>query len=66
VRYDIEAAKLTSERAAAVVHRKMGRGRASLAAIASSAAFIGIFGTVVGIVDSFVGCGGEKSPAWRR
>jgi biopolymer transport protein TolQ len=61
VRYDIEAAKLASERAAAVVHRKMGRGRASLAAIASSAAFIGIFGTLVGIVDSFVGCGGEKS-----
>jgi len=61
VRYEIEVVKLVSERAAALVHRRMGRGRASLAAVVSSAAFIGIFGTVVGIVDSFVGCGGEKS-----
>jgi biopolymer transport protein TolQ len=61
MRYDIEAVKLASERAAAIVHRKMGRGRASLAATASSAAFIGIFGTVVGIVTSFRGLGTEKS-----
>jgi biopolymer transport protein ExbB/TolQ len=61
VRYEIEAAKLAAERAAALVHRKMGRGRASLAAIASSAFFAGIVGTVFAIVNSFVGCGGEKS-----
>jgi biopolymer transport protein TolQ len=61
VRYDIEAVKLASERMAATIHRKMGRGRASQAAIASSAAFIGIFGTVVGIVTSFRGVNGERS-----
>ncbi|HTB10160.1 MAG TPA: MotA/TolQ/ExbB proton channel family protein [Bryobacteraceae bacterium] len=61
MRYDIEAAKLASDRAAAVVHWKMGRGRASLAAIASSATFIGLFGTLVGILTSFRGVNGEKS-----
>jgi biopolymer transport protein TolQ len=61
VRADIEAAKLASERVAAILHRKMGRGRASLAMIASSAAFLGLLGTVFGIINSFVGCGGEKS-----
>jgi biopolymer transport protein ExbB/TolQ len=71
VRADIEAAKLASERAAAVLHRKMGRGRASLRAIASSAPFIGILGTVIGIWSSFGGVNGEKSAIiavlmWRR
>jgi biopolymer transport protein ExbB len=61
VRYDIEAVKLASERAAAIVRQKMGRGRASLAAIASSAAFIGFFGTVVGIITSLRGLGTEQS-----
>ncbi len=61
MRADIEAAKLASERAAAVLHRQMGRGRASLAAIASSATFVGSIGTVFGIINSFIGCGGEKS-----
>lgn len=63
MRYDIEAAKLASERAAAIVHLKMRRGRASLAAIASSAAFVGILGTSIGIVTSFRGLGTEKSTA---
>ena len=61
MRHDIEAAKLASERAAAIVLRRMGRGRASLAGIASSAAFVGLFGTVIGIVTSFRGFDGEKS-----
>jgi biopolymer transport protein ExbB/TolQ len=62
VRYDIEVAKL-AERAAAIVLRKMGRGRASLAAIASSAFFVGSLATVIGIVTSFRGGVGEKSTA---
>jgi biopolymer transport protein TolQ len=61
MRYDIEAAKLASERAATTLHRQLGRGRASLAAIASSATFVGLFGTLVGIVTSFRGFDGEKS-----
>jgi biopolymer transport protein ExbB/TolQ len=63
MRYDIEAAKLASERAAAIVLRKMGRGRASLAAIASSAFFVDSLATVIGIVTSFRGVDGEKSTA---
>jgi biopolymer transport protein ExbB/TolQ len=61
VRADIEAARLASERAAALILRKMGRGRASLAGIAGSAPFVGMAGTVRGIFSSFVGCSGEKS-----
>ena len=60
MRADIEAAKLASERAAALIHRKMGRGRASLAGIAGSAPFVGILGTVFGISSSFGGVDGEK------
>jgi biopolymer transport protein ExbB/TolQ len=63
MRYDIEAAKLASERVAAELHRKMGRGRASLAAIACSATFVGLFGTVIGIVTSFRGVNGERTAA---
>jgi biopolymer transport protein ExbB/TolQ len=61
VRADIESARLASERVAAILHRKMGRGRASLRAIASSALFIGILGTMIGIWSSFGGVNGEKS-----
>jgi biopolymer transport protein ExbB len=50
VRYDIEAAKLASERAAALVHWKMGRGRASLAAIAKTAPYVGAVGMLVGVM----------------
>jgi biopolymer transport protein ExbB/TolQ len=53
MRYDIEAAKLASERAARVLHRTMGRGRAGLAAIASTAAFVGILTTSIDIVRYF-------------
>ena len=49
VRYDIEAARLASERAAALVHWKMGRGRAVLAAIASTASLTGMLAGVIGV-----------------
>lgn len=39
----------------------MKRGVSGLATIASTAPFFGLFGSVLGIVNSFVGCGGEKS-----
>ena len=61
VRYDIEIAKLASQRTAAMVHQKVGRGRSSLAAIATSSLFVGTLGTVLGIVGSFHGVDGEKS-----
>jgi biopolymer transport protein ExbB/TolQ len=48
-RYDVERAKHASERAAAVLLLKMGRGRASLRSIASSAPYIGFLATLMGI-----------------
>ena len=57
----IQCAQLASERAAAQLHREQKRGIASLATIAGIAAFVGIFGTVLGIVNSFTGGGGERS-----
>jgi biopolymer transport protein ExbB/TolQ len=42
----------------------MGRGQASLTAIASTAAFVGIFGTLVGIATSFKGCPCGDDQTW--
>ena len=58
VSYEIEAAKLASERAAAVLHFKIGRGRASLAAIASTAPFVGILASLYGISEKPCAFGG--------
>jgi biopolymer transport protein ExbB len=58
---EIEAVLQACGRAAGVVHQRMGRGRASLAAIASSAPFVGVLATVIGIVTSFRGLGTERS-----
>jgi biopolymer transport protein ExbB/TolQ len=60
---EIEAVLQACGRTARLVHRKMGRGRASLAGIASSAPFVGVLATVVGIVTSFRGVNGEKTAA---
>jgi uncharacterized membrane protein len=59
VRVDIEIARLASERAAALTHRQLGRGRASLAAIAATAGFVGILGTVFGIARPRYGSGSD-------
>jgi biopolymer transport protein ExbB/TolQ len=53
VRSAIEAARLASKRAAAVLHLKMGRGRASLTAIASTAALVGLLATTVAMTSAF-------------
>jgi biopolymer transport protein ExbB/TolQ len=57
----LDAAKRASERSAAIAHGEMKRGLNSLASIAAIAPFVGIFGTVLGIVNSFQGVDGEKS-----
>ena len=49
----IEAVARHSARAAARVHQRMKRGLDSVASIAATAPLVGLFGTVVGIVDSF-------------
>lgn len=53
MRYSSESASLASERVARVLHRQMGRGRASLTAIASTAAFVGILATSMDIIIYF-------------
>jgi biopolymer transport protein TolQ len=49
----IEAAKRGLERSVAIVHAEMKRGLSGLATIGSTAPFIGLFGTVVGILNAF-------------
>ncbi len=48
-------------RSAALVHEEMKEGLDGLASIASIAPLLGLLGTVIGIADSFAGCGGERS-----
>jgi len=57
----IEASTRALERAEAIVHTEMERGVSSLATIGSSAPFVGLFGTVVGIINAFKGIATEKS-----
>lgn len=42
------------------VRLEMKRGLSSLASIASTAPLVGLLGTVIGILDSFKGCIGQK------
>src|SRR3954471_2015692 len=49
----LEASKRALERAEAIVHAELKRGIGSLATIGSTAPFIGLLGTVVGILTAF-------------
>jgi biopolymer transport protein ExbB/TolQ len=49
----IEASKRALERAEAIVHAKLKRGLGGLATIGSTAPFIGLFGSVVGMLNAF-------------
>jgi biopolymer transport protein ExbB/biopolymer transport protein TolQ len=51
----IEAAKRGLERSVAIVHAEMKRGLSGLATIGSTAPFVGLFGTVTGIIHAFKG-----------
>ncbi len=57
----IEASRRALERAEAIVHAELKRGISSLATIGSTAPFVGLFGTVVGIINAFRGISTEKS-----
>lgn len=57
----IEASKRALERATAIVHAELKRGVSSLATIGSTAPFVGLFGTVLGIINAFKGISTEKS-----
>ncbi len=58
---EIEASKRALERAEAIVHAELKRGVSTLATIGSTAPFVGLFGTVVGIINAFKGISTEKS-----
>ena len=56
----IEAARRGLERSVAIVHAEMKRGLSGLATIGSTAPFVGLFGTVVGIINAFKGIASSK------
>ncbi|MBI5086821.1 MAG: MotA/TolQ/ExbB proton channel family protein [Acidobacteria bacterium] len=58
---EIAASQRALERAEAIVHSELERGVSSLATIGSTAPFVGLFGTVVGIINAFKGIATEKS-----
>lgn len=49
----VEASRRALERAEAIVHAELERGLAGLATIGSTAPFVGLLGTVIGIIDAF-------------
>ena len=57
----VEAAKRGLDRSIAIVHADMKRGLSGLATVGSTAPFVGLFGTVVGIINAFKGISQEKS-----
>jgi biopolymer transport protein ExbB/biopolymer transport protein TolQ len=56
----IEASKRALERTEAIVHAEMKSGLSALATIGSTAPFVGLFGTVVGILNAFQGIASNK------
>src|SRR6202790_4707012 len=58
---EIEASRRALERPEAIVHAELKRGISGLATIGSTAPFVGLFGTVVGIINAFKGISNEKS-----
>jgi biopolymer transport protein ExbB/biopolymer transport protein TolQ len=58
---EIEASKRALDRSEAIVHAELKRGVSSLATIGSTAPFVGLFGTVIGIINAFRGIASEKS-----
>ena len=58
---EIEASRRALERAEAIVHAELKRGLSGLATIGSTAPFVGLFGTVVGILNAFKGISSAKA-----
>ena len=55
------SAQHAAERSVTTVHRQMARGLYGLATVAATAPFVGMFGTVLGIFNSFPGCSGDRA-----
>jgi len=58
---EVEASKRALERAEAIVHAELKRGLGGLATIGSTAPFVGLFGTVFGIINAFTGMKAAES-----
>ncbi len=58
---EIDASRRALERAEAIVHAELKRGVSTLATIGSTGPFVGLFGTVLGIINAFKGISTEKS-----
>jgi len=58
---EIEASKRALDRAEAIVHAELKRGLGGLATIGATAPFVGLFGTVVGIINAFHGIAEERA-----
>src|SRR5579863_6958095 len=58
---EIEASRRALERAEAIVHAELKRGVSTLATIGSTGPFVGLFGTVIGIINALRGISTEKS-----
>lgn len=57
----IEASQRGLERSVAIVHAELKRGLGGLATIGATAPFVGLFGTVVGIINAFKGIAEAKT-----
>ncbi len=57
----IESARRACERAQAIGIEEMKRGLGGLATIGSTAPFVGLFGTTIGIINAFVGMKTEET-----
>jgi len=57
----IEASKRALERAEAITHAELKRGLGGLATIGSTAPFVGLFGTVAGILNAFKEISAQKA-----
>ena len=58
---EVESSKRALDRASAIVHAEMKRGLSGLATIGSTAPFVGLFGTVVGIINAFKGIAAQQA-----
>jgi biopolymer transport protein ExbB/biopolymer transport protein TolQ len=57
----VESSQRALERAEAIVHAKLKRGLGGLATIGSTAPFIGLLGTVIGILNAFQAIATQKT-----
>jgi biopolymer transport protein ExbB/TolQ len=57
----IESSKRALERSESIVHAKLKKGLGALATIGSTAPFIGLLGTVIGILNAFQAIANSKS-----